>query len=214
MPEAHLEAAEQLLHEHAMQRIEGALSGIDYHQFYVMTEDEDSDPEYPTVRSNHDLIAPTSGYGFCAFTGIAMGTVHLTIEILDLPPEAIDDTREWEAITELSFLANATAARIQLLMDDTPPPFKTFYPSASAQALSHPGACTGSQPRFRRRRHGKTCASITCSRSGPRTSSKHRSSTASTTSGNTSITSSPDLIVAAPRGERNQGHRSPLRLGR
>lgn len=126
MPEAHLEAAEQLLHEHAMQRIEGALSGIDYHQFYVMTEDEDSDPEYPTVRSNHDLIAPTSGYGFCAFTGIAMGTVHLTIEILDLPPEAIDDTREWEAITELSFLANATAARIQLLMDDTPPPFKTF----------------------------------------------------------------------------------------
>jgi hypothetical protein len=49
-----------------------------------------------------------------------MGSIHLAIEVLDLPPETIDATREWEAITE------RTAARVQVLMDSTPPPFSAF----------------------------------------------------------------------------------------
>jgi hypothetical protein len=109
-----------------MQRIEGVFEGVDYHQFYVMTEDEDAYPEFPVGRSSHDLIVPTSGHGFCVLTGIAMGSIHLAIEVLDLPPAAIDDTRGWEAITDISFFAEATAARVQALMESTPPLFSAF----------------------------------------------------------------------------------------
>jgi hypothetical protein len=109
-----------------MQRIEGVLEGVEYHQFYVMAEDDDAYPEFPVGRSSHDLIVPTSGHGFCMSTGIAMGSIHLAIEVLDFPPVAIDDTRGWEAITDISFSADTTTASVQVLMESTPAPFNAF----------------------------------------------------------------------------------------
>jgi hypothetical protein len=109
-----------------VQRIEGVLRVVDYHQFYVVTEGESAYPEFPATRSIHDVIAPTSGHGFCVMTGIAMGSINLAIEVLDLPPETIDDTRDWEGVTDISFSAESSVARVQALMHPTPAPFSAF----------------------------------------------------------------------------------------
>ena len=107
-----------------MQRIEGVLGVVDHHQFYVVTDD--GYPEFPATRSIHDVIAPTSGHGFCVMTGIAMGAVQLAIEVLGRAPESIDDRREWEAVTDISFSAASSTAHVQALMESTPEPFSAF----------------------------------------------------------------------------------------
>ena len=67
-----------------MERIDGVLDGVDYHVFYLATDDDlwgvpegsfrdEIDPHTPVVPMDHSV---------CVFTGIAMGQVHLTIEVL------------------------------------------------------------------------------------------------------------------------------------
>jgi hypothetical protein len=55
-----------------------------------------------------------------------MGQVNLTIEVLDEAPDRIDDRRQWEAVSEVSFEAISSTARI-VVMDEAPePPFESF----------------------------------------------------------------------------------------
>ena len=110
-----------------MQRIDGVLDGIDYHQFYLLANDDPDIPEgaFEDEISPHTLIVPT-GSALCVTTGIAMGVLKLTIELLDSPPQSIDDREPWEAISEVSFEAESQDARVRLLMDWTLAPFDAF----------------------------------------------------------------------------------------
>jgi hypothetical protein len=55
-----------------------------------------------------------------------MGQVNLTIEVVDEAPDRIDDRRQWEAVSEVSFEAISSTARI-VVMDEAPePPFESF----------------------------------------------------------------------------------------
>jgi len=110
-----------------MKRIEGLLDGVDYHQFYLQAGDPTVYPSYPMGGPPNTLLAVTdTGNAVCVTTGISMGVVQLAIEFLDGPPSGVDDSHEWEAVTELSFEATATTASVVLLMVDTKPLFRSF----------------------------------------------------------------------------------------
>jgi hypothetical protein len=111
----------------------GDLDGVDYHQFsLVFTQDPEFVPDYPMSVDGtdpeaviHCLIAP-SGPSVRVETGIAMGVVGLTVEFLDAPPSAVDATREWESVAELSIEALDSVAHVQLLGAAPAPPFDLF----------------------------------------------------------------------------------------
>lgn len=108
-----------------MASLSGVLDGIDYHQFYLMADDDDQVfPEFATDAeiAPHGLIA-TTGHGVCIATGIAMGAVNLTIELLAAEPAEIDQRQPWTAVSETSFEATGTEAWIQVFM---PPPAMPF----------------------------------------------------------------------------------------
>jgi hypothetical protein len=110
-----------------MTRIEGLLDGVDYHQFYFQTGDRTESPNYPMEGPPNRLLATTdTGHAVCVKTGIAAGVVQLAIEFLDGPASGMDDSHEWEAVTELSFEATETTAGVVVLMADTNPPFRSF----------------------------------------------------------------------------------------
>lgn len=110
-----------------MRRIDGLLDGVDYHQFYLTADDPDEFPRYPTGGPPNRLLATTdANEPVCVITGIAMGIIRLAIELLDAPPAQVDDSREWEAIAEVSYEATATAAKVLLLMSSAVPPFRSF----------------------------------------------------------------------------------------
>lgn len=52
--------------------------------------------------------------------------VQLAIEFLNGPSSGMDDSHEWEAVTELSFEATETTAVVVVLMADTNAPFRSF----------------------------------------------------------------------------------------
>lgn len=90
-----------------MKTLDGVLDGIDYHQFYLLAEaDVGTFPSYADdeVIKPHGLIA-SSGHGVCVTAGITMGPIFLTVELVDGPPDAVDDRRQWTAVSELSFEA-------------------------------------------------------------------------------------------------------------
>jgi len=110
-----------------MRRIEGLLDGVDYHQFYFQAGDPNESARYPMEGPPNRLLATTdTGHAVCITTGIAMGVVQLAIEFLDGPPPGMDDSYEWEAITELSFEAAETTVGVAVLMAFTNPPFRSF----------------------------------------------------------------------------------------
>jgi hypothetical protein len=111
-----------------MRLASGFLDGIDYHQFYLVAdEDEDVFPEgaFTDEISPHTLVVPT-GSALCVSTGIAMGQISLTIEVLDAAPAAMDDREPWQAVSDVSFEATTADARIHLLMDAPAPPFDSL----------------------------------------------------------------------------------------
>lgn len=110
-----------------MPRIEGLLYGVNYHQFYLQAGDPSEYPSYPMQGPSNRLLATTgTGHAVCVSTGIAMGVVQLAIEFLDDPPSRMDDSHEWEAVTELSLEATQTTASVVLPMADTNPPFRSL----------------------------------------------------------------------------------------
>ena len=110
-----------------MARIEGPFEGVNYHQFYLQAGDPSEYPSYPMEGPPNRLLATTdTGHAVCITTGIAVGVVKIAIEFLDGPPSGMDDSHEWEAVTELSFEATETKAGVVLLMQNTNPPFRSF----------------------------------------------------------------------------------------
>lgn len=111
-----------------MERIDGVLDGVDYHQLYLVADDDlDGFPEgsFEDEIDPHTLAVPMD-HSVCVLTGIAMGQVNLTIEVLDEAPDRIDDRRQWEAVSEVSFEAISSTARI-VVMDEAPEPlFESF----------------------------------------------------------------------------------------
>ena len=111
-----------------MARLGGVLDGVEYHQFYLVA-DEDlwgfPEGSFGDEISPHTLVVPM-GNSVCVQTGIAMGKVFLTIEVLEMAPDALDSRREWEAVSEVSFEAKTRGARIELLADGAEPPFDRF----------------------------------------------------------------------------------------
>ena len=111
-----------------MERIDGVLDGVDYHQLYLVTDDDlDGFPEcsFEDEIYPHTLAVPMD-HCVCVLTGIAMGQVNLTIEVLEEAPDRIDDRRQWEAVSEVSFEAISSTARI-VVMDEGPEPlFESF----------------------------------------------------------------------------------------
>ena len=111
-----------------MDRIDGVLDGVDYHQLYLVADDDlDGFPEgsFEDEIDPHTLAVPMD-HCVCVLTGIAMGQVNLTIEVLDEAPGRIDDRRPWEAVSEVSFEAISSTARIVLLDEGPEPPFESF----------------------------------------------------------------------------------------
>lgn len=111
-----------------MQRVSGDLNGIDYHQYYLVAdEDEDAFPEgaFTDEVSPHTLVVP-SGHALCVSTGIAAGLIMLTIEVLDDTPASIDDRETWQAVSDVSFEATSDEASVRILMDETSSPFDHF----------------------------------------------------------------------------------------
>ncbi|MDE9364102.1 hypothetical protein PZ938_00645 [Luteipulveratus sp. YIM 133132] len=114
-------------------RISGALTGVDHHQFYLDANVDDFFPEYPMGQDACGLVAAVpSGGAICVTTGIATGTVALTIDLLDAPPAQIDASEPWEVIGQSSFRATAETASIFLLMDWPPKPFDALELPAGA----------------------------------------------------------------------------------
>jgi hypothetical protein len=111
-----------------MKQIAGVLDGVDYHQFYLVADD-DPDPAlegaFEDEISPHTLVVPTAN-GVCVSTGIAMGVINLTIELLDAGPESIDDRAPWDAVSDVSFEAGSAQAGVRVLMDATDAPFDNF----------------------------------------------------------------------------------------
>jgi hypothetical protein len=107
-----------------MASLSGVLDGIDYHQFYLVTDDDEVSPEFETDPeiAPHWLITP-SGHALYIHTGVAMGMVNLTVELLEGGPPEIDQRQPWAAVSETSFEAAGAEAWVRLLMDDPPPPF-------------------------------------------------------------------------------------------
>ena len=92
-----------------MDRIDGVLDGVDYHQLYLVADDDlDGFPEgsFKDEIYPHTLVEPR-GNSVCVHTGIAMGQVNLTIEVLEEAPDRSDDRRQWEAVSEVSWSRNA-----------------------------------------------------------------------------------------------------------
>lgn len=103
----------------------GVLDGIEYHQFYLVAdEDDEVFPEFATDQeiSPYGLIAAT-GHAVCVCTGIAMGRVNLTIDLLDGEPAQIDQRHPWAAVSETSFEATSAEAWVRVLMTIPEPPF-------------------------------------------------------------------------------------------
>ena len=99
--------------------------GVNYHQFYLVADDDlDAVPDgaFQDEISPDTLIVPT-GSAVCVSTGIVMGVINLTIELLDSPPDSIDDREPWEAVSDVSFEAESADAGVCLLMDGTRAPF-------------------------------------------------------------------------------------------
>jgi len=49
--------------------------------------------------------------------------VFVTLEMLDTPPPALDNTQPWTAVTELSFESTSSVAWLYPLMGEPTPPF-------------------------------------------------------------------------------------------
>lgn len=134
-----------------MKRVEGLLDGVDYHQFYFQADDPTVFPTYPDGEgpypdggpANRLLATTETGHAVCVSTGIAMGVVHLAIEILDSPPSNVENSHDWEAIAEVSMTALIPAARIELLMQSTEPPFDGFELPRGAGPYRVRGHATG-----------------------------------------------------------------------
>lgn len=111
-----------------MQRLDGVIDGVEYHTFY-MVADENSwgfpEGDFGDDISPHTLVVPMSN-SVCVSTGIAMGQVNLTVEVLDAAPEAIDARRDWEAVSEVSFEARTIGARIAFMAEAPESPFDSF----------------------------------------------------------------------------------------
>jgi hypothetical protein len=108
-----------------MKRIAGVLDGIDYHQFYFVAREDSVEVPQGAAKdeiSPHTLLVPTDS-GLCVSTGIVMGLIKLTIELLDAPPESIDHRERWEAVSDVSFQASSADARVFLLMGRPNAPF-------------------------------------------------------------------------------------------
>lgn len=111
-----------------MDRIDGVLDGVDYHQLYLVADDDlDGFPEgsFKDEIYPHTLVEPT-GNSVCVHTGIAMGQVNLTVEVLEEAPGRIDDRRQWEAVSEVSFEAISSTARIDVMDAYPGSPFDSF----------------------------------------------------------------------------------------
>jgi len=112
-----------------MPRLGGVIDGVEYHTFYLVA-DEDlwgfPDGDFGDDISPHTLVVPM-GNSVCVSTGIAMGQVNLTVEVLDAAPGAIDDRREWQAVSEVSFEARTSGARIAFMAEVPEPPFDSFH---------------------------------------------------------------------------------------
>lgn len=111
-----------------MQRLGGVIDGVDYHTFYLVADEDLSgflDGDLEDDISPHTLVVPT-GNSVGVITGIAMGQVNLTIEVLDAAPGAMDDRRPWEAVSEVSFEARTSGARIAFMAWGPEPPFDSF----------------------------------------------------------------------------------------
>ena len=112
-----------------MELVSGELDGIDYHQFYLVADDDEEafpEGEFTDEISPHTLVVP-SGHALCISTGIAIGLINLTIEVLDQAPTSIDHRESWQAVSDVSFEATSDEASIRILMDATPPPFDSFH---------------------------------------------------------------------------------------
>lgn len=112
-----------------MERIDGVLDGVDYHLLYLVADDDPwcgfPEGSFRDDIDPHTLVVPMD-HSVCVFTGIAMGQVNLTIEVLEGAPDRIDDHRQWEAVSEVSFEAISSTARIVLLAEGPEPPFESF----------------------------------------------------------------------------------------
>lgn len=117
-----------------MNRVEGLLDGVDYHQFYLWADDPLVAVSYPPGGPANRLLATTeTGHAVCISTGIAIGVVHLTIEMLDSTPPEVDHSCEWEAVAEVNMTAAVPTAMIMLLMQQAKPPFDLLeLPSRAA----------------------------------------------------------------------------------
>lgn len=111
-----------------MQLASGDLEGIDHHQYYLVA---DADPTvfpegaYTDEISPNTLVVPT-GHALCLTTGIAMGVIRLTVELLDATPPVVDDREAWQAVSDVSVEATSEQARVLVLMALTAPPFQEF----------------------------------------------------------------------------------------
>jgi hypothetical protein len=128
-----VELAPVVLHTRFV-RIEGVLGGVDYHQFYLLADDDAGFPVYPSGGPPNELVRTlASGAGACVKTGIAAGVISLAIEVRDAPPSELDSSQAWEAVAEVSVQARSSSGRIFLLMDSPDPPFDAFeLPANSA----------------------------------------------------------------------------------
>lgn len=89
-----------------MERIEGVLDGVDYHQLYLVADDDlDGFPEgsFEDEIDPHTLAVPMD-HSVCVITGIAMGQVNLTIEVLDEAPRPGSRDRWRRPSTPLNLL--------------------------------------------------------------------------------------------------------------
>jgi hypothetical protein len=111
-----------------MPRLEGLLDGVDYHHFYLQAGDPTEAPSYPETGwlPNRMLATTDTGDAVCVITGIAMGVIQLTIDVLDTPPSGTDESQKWEAVAEVSFEATETTAAVVMLMTGTNAPFGSF----------------------------------------------------------------------------------------
>ena len=111
-----------------MERIDGVLDGVDYHQFYLVADDDLNgfpDASFRDEISPHTLVEALDN-SVCVRTGIAMGKIELTIEVLEAAPDQIDDRRPWEAVSEVSFQAISGTVHVVLLFDMPERPFDSI----------------------------------------------------------------------------------------
>lgn len=117
-----------------MSRLEGRIDRVDHHQFFLSADASGAFPMYPIDGSYLGRLVSVAqeADAVCIETGIAMGTVRLALHLLDAPPTAIDASRPWEVVEEVTFDATDPVGRLLFLLDSTPAPFDQFDLPAGA----------------------------------------------------------------------------------